>query len=89
MVLPVTNFAEKEGTYTNRKGRVQRVHAALVPPPGVLQDWEIFVRLLTHAGEKTTYQSPDEIFLQIASEVSAYSGLTYERIGEQGVQPEP
>ena len=89
VVLPVTNFAEKEGTYTNRKGRVQRVHAALVPPPGVLQDWEIFVRLLTHAGEKTTYQSPDEIFLQIASEVSAYSGLTYERIGEQGVQPEP
>ncbi len=88
VVLPATNFAEKEGTYTNRKGRVQRLRAALVPPPGPLQDWEIFTRLLAIAGEKSAYQSPGQIFLQIAAEFPRYKGLTYEQIGSQGVQPE-
>ncbi|MCH7667033.1 MAG: molybdopterin-dependent oxidoreductase [Acidobacteria bacterium] len=88
VVLPATNFAEKEGTYTNRKGRVQRLHAALVPPPGPLQDWEIFTRLLAIAGEKSAYQSPGQIFLQIAAEFPRYKGLTYEQMGSQGVQPE-
>jgi NADH-quinone oxidoreductase subunit G len=89
VVLPATNFAEKEGTYTNRKGRVQRLRAALVPPPGTLHDWQIFARLLANAGEKIAYPSPEEIFLQIAAQVPRYKVLTYERIGDEGVQPQP
>jgi len=89
VVLPATNFAEKEGTYTNRKGRVQRVRAALVPPSGALQDYEIFARLLAGSGEKITCQSSQQVFHQIASEVPRYRGLTYERIGDQGVQVQP
>jgi NADH-quinone oxidoreductase subunit G len=89
VVLPATNFAEKEGTYTNRKGRVQRLRAALVPPSGTLQDYEIFARLLASGGEKITPQSSQEVFLQIAAEVAAYQGLTYENIADQGVQTKP
>jgi predicted molibdopterin-dependent oxidoreductase YjgC len=86
VVLPATNFAEKEGTYTNRKGRVQKLNAALVPPAGALQDWEIFARLQNKAGEKIFYQSPAEIFQAIAREVVRYQGLSYAAIGDQGVQ---
>jgi len=86
VVLPATNFAEKEGTYTNRKGRVQKLNAALVPPAGALQDWEIFARLQSKAGEKIFYQSPAEIFQAIAREVARYQGLSYAAIGDQGVQ---
>ena len=86
VVLPATNFAEKEGTYTNRKGRVQKLNAALVPPAGALQDWEIFARLQNKAGEKIFYQSPAEIFQAIAREVARYQGLSYAAIGDQGVQ---
>ena len=87
VVLPATNFAEKEGTYTNRKGRVQKLNPALVPPAGVLQDWEIFVRLQGKAGEKVSYLTPAQIFQAISAEVPRYKGLSYLRIGEQGVQP--
>jgi len=88
VVLPATNFAEKDGTYTNRKGRVQRLRAALVSPPHALQDWQIFNGLLVAAGEKTTYDDPQAIFAQIASQIHAYNKLTYDRIGELGIQLE-
>ena len=86
VVLPATHFGEKEGTYTNRKGRAQRVRAAVVPPAGALQDWEIFARLLTQAGDKISYSTPSEVFQAISHNVPRYEGLTYEKIGDQGLQ---
>lgn len=87
VVLPSTNFAEKEGTYTNRKGRVQRLRPALVSPAGALQDWEIFARLGKKAGEKASYSNPEAIFQAVSAEIARYRGLTYGRIGEQGIDP--
>jgi NADH-quinone oxidoreductase subunit G len=86
LVLPSTNFAEKEGTYTNRKGRVQRINAALVPPEGALQDCDIFARLLVAAGETDGYASAEEIFTVLAQEIPAYKGMDYESIGDQGIE---
>ncbi|HXG49793.1 MAG TPA: molybdopterin-dependent oxidoreductase [candidate division Zixibacteria bacterium] len=85
VVLPATHFGEKEGTYTNRRGRVQKLNPAVVPPPGALPDSEIFRRLLERAGEKASFRAPAEIFAAIAAEVPAYRGLTYEKIGERGI----
>ena len=87
VVLPATNFAEKEGTFTNRRGRVQKLNPALVPPPGTLQDWEIFNYLLEKAGEKSSSLTPTEIFHQISVEVPRYQGMSYSAIGEQGILP--
>src|ERR1041384_4445061 len=83
VVLPATHFGEKEGTYTNRRGRVQKLNAALVPPAGALQDWQIFARLLDEG-----YAGPDEIFAALAREIPGYSGLDYEKIGALGADPE-
>jgi len=85
VVLPATHFGEKEGTYTNRKGRVQKVNAAVIPPQGVLQDADIFIRLLDAAGERVGYASPAEVFESIAREVAAYRGVDYAAIGAEGV----
>jgi NADH-quinone oxidoreductase subunit G len=84
VVLPSTHFGEKEGTYTNRKGRVQKLNAAVIPPDDALQDSEIFMRLLAAAGEKVSYPTPGEIFAALSSEVAAYKGLDYDSIGDQG-----
>jgi NADH-quinone oxidoreductase subunit G len=86
VVLPSTHFGEKEGTYTNRKGRVQKLNAATIAPEGARQDCEIFLRLLDAAGYKLSYSTPMEIFDALAKEVPAYHGLNYAAIGEQGVQ---
>jgi len=86
LVLPSTHFGEKEGTYTNRKGRVQKLNAATIAPDGAMQDWEIFVRLLDAAGEKVSFSTPSEVFDSLAQEVPAYRGLNYSVIGAQGAQ---
>jgi NADH-quinone oxidoreductase subunit G len=86
VILPSTHFGEKEGTYTNRKGRVQKVNAAIVPPQGALQDGAIFAALLQAAGEKLPYENPGAVFEAIAAEVPAYRGLSYAAIGTQGVE---
>ncbi len=86
VVLPATHFAEKNGTYTNRRGRVQRLNEAVVPPPGTLQDWEIFGRLLEESGEKIPFSAPAEIFAAISREISGYNDLTYAGIGDQGME---
>jgi predicted molibdopterin-dependent oxidoreductase YjgC len=86
VVLPATHFGEKEGTYTNRKGRLQKLNAAVIPPDGALQDCEIFIRLLDAAGERVSYSTPGEIFQALAQEIPSYQGFDYDAIGDQGVQ---
>ena len=86
VVLPATHFGEKEGTYTNRRGRVQKLNPGIVPPLGAYQDWEIFSRLLARAGEKVAYSTAAEIFSALAREIPAYGGLSYGKIGDQGFQ---
>jgi predicted molibdopterin-dependent oxidoreductase YjgC len=86
VVLPATHFGEKEGTYTNRKGRVQKLNAAVIAPEGALQDWQIFLRLLDSAGEKLSYSIPSQIFQALAEEVALYQGISYATIGDQGIQ---
>jgi NADH-quinone oxidoreductase subunit G len=86
VVLPATHFGEKEGTYTNRQGRVQKVNAAVLAPEGALQDSDIFIRLLDLAGAQDGLRTPGDIFAALAREIPAYSGLHYDAIGDQGVE---
>ncbi|MBI2181621.1 MAG: molybdopterin-dependent oxidoreductase [Deltaproteobacteria bacterium] len=86
VVLPATHFGEKEGTYTNRKGRLQKLSAAVIAPEGALQDWQIFLRLLDLAEEKLSYSTPSQIFQALAEEVALYQGISYATIGDQGIQ---
>ena len=86
VVLPAAHFGEKEGTYTNRQGRVQKLNAAVICPEGARQDSEIFLSLLDGAGQALDYATPSDIFTALTQEVPAYKGLTYDTIGAQGFE---
>src|SRR5699024_5398801 len=45
VVLPVTQWAEEEGTMTSLEGRVIRRRRVLAPPPGVRSELEILADL--------------------------------------------
>ncbi len=85
VVLPATHFGEKDGTYTNRQGRLQKLNAAVIAPDGALQDSDIFMRLLKLAGEPNDYSTPGEIFSALAREVPVYKGIDFDSIGDQGI----
>ena len=50
VVLPVTQWAEEEGTMTSLEGRVIRRRRALPPPPGVRSELEILADLAARLG---------------------------------------
>jgi NADH-quinone oxidoreductase subunit G len=85
VVFPATHFGEKEGTYTNRQRRVQKLNLAVIPPPGILQDSEIFLRLLDLAGAKLACVTPSQVFDALALEKSDYHGVSYAALGDSGV----
>ena len=57
VVLPVTQWAEEEGTLTNLEGRVLRRRALLSPPAGVRTDLEILQDLVFAAVTDALAQS--------------------------------
>lgn len=85
VILPGASPYEKEGTFTNDRGRVQRVRQAIPPPGTAKPDWEI-LSLIGGAIEAGSFEygAPSEIMHEIAGRVASYSGLNYEKIGMLG-----
>ncbi len=84
VVLPAAAFGEREGTYTNQEGRVQRVRKAVEPPGEAREDWQILVEVSARLGAKLAYQSAEQIFAEIASAVPGYGGLSYASLAPAG-----
>ena len=88
VVLPVTQWAEEEGTMTNLEGRVIRRRKAIDPPPGVASElwvWAELARRLDAPGTWST--SPAEVFDELgrasAGGRADYSGLSHERLDRE------
>ena len=85
VVLPATCFAEKDGVFTNSDRRVQRVRKAVEPPGEARADWEIIKDVMVRAGlVQPDYQSPGEIYDEMAALAPKFSGISYERIDREG-----
>jgi assimilatory nitrate reductase catalytic subunit len=86
VVLPVTQWAEEEGTLTNLEGRILRRRALLTPPPLVRSDTEILHGLAVRLGEPAEHYptEPREIFEELRSASRGgradYSGISYDRL---------
>jgi assimilatory nitrate reductase catalytic subunit len=92
VVLPVTQWAEEDGTMTNLEGRVIRRRSATAPPLGVRSDIDVIRELAARLGveDKFSFASPEEVFEEFrratAGGKADYSGITYDRIDrEDGV----
>ncbi|MBI3996325.1 MAG: molybdopterin-dependent oxidoreductase [Candidatus Omnitrophica bacterium] len=84
VVLPSTVYAEKDGTFTNFQGRVQRLNAALSPLGEARAEWEILSALATTLNLNLTFTDAPSIFTDLAKAEPAFQGLSYQIIGEQG-----
>jgi len=82
VVLPGAAYPEKEGTYVNTEGRVQRSFRALAPVGDALEDWRIIHGLAAHLGHPLSYGSLDD--LRKALETAHPTFKTLDR-----VTPEP
>jgi predicted molibdopterin-dependent oxidoreductase YjgC len=75
---------EKDGTFVNCHGRVQRIGRAFPPLEGAREDWHILLDLAAKLDLRLGYRGPADVFLGLAADLPAFAGLTYETIGAQG-----
>jgi assimilatory nitrate reductase catalytic subunit len=91
VVLPVTQWAEEDGTMTNLEGRVIRRRRAAAPPAGVRGDVDILADLARRLGCEATFATEaeaafGELRRASAGGIADYAGISYARIeAEQGV----
>jgi NADH-quinone oxidoreductase subunit G len=85
VVLPITNFSEEEGTFTNIRGRVQRFMQAKAAPGLARPSWLVLGDLLGVMGAQVQFFLPSEVFANLASSKPQFAGLSYETLGTRGL----
>jgi NADH-quinone oxidoreductase subunit G len=87
VVMPGAGFAEKRGSMVNITGRLQRLNQAILPPEGVMDDWEIIrdlVAALDH--NEPARHLIEDVFTEIVDDVEELEELTLSKIGDLGIQ---
>ncbi len=83
-VLPITSYAEQEGTFTNFEGRVQRFWPALNPPPMARPAWQVLGVVLAGLDDGSAPATAGDAFLRVAELHEPFAGLSYPQIGTRG-----
>jgi len=84
LVLPLAAWVERDGTFTNFLGRVQRFRAAVEPLGDALAGWDLFGGVLAALGGTVAGGRAELWFRELARAVPAFAGLTYQAIGDAG-----
>src|SRR5438093_11726063 len=84
-LLPGCAHAEKRGTFTNVKGRVQRFMKAVEPRGEARPEWEFLHELVYSVTGRNGFRTVEGLFNQMAQEVPAFNGLTWAGLGDLGV----
>ncbi len=88
VVLPVTQWAEEEGTMTNLEGRVLYRRQAIAPPDGVRSDLQVLKQVATLLDRGQYIEDvPEEAFAELtrasAGGKADYGGMSYGRIQQE------
>jgi NADH-quinone oxidoreductase subunit G len=84
-VLPGAAHAEKRGTFTNGKGRVQKFMKAVEAPGDARAEWEFLHDLVHNVTGQNGFVTIEGLFNQMAQEVPAFNNLTWASLGDTGV----
>jgi NADH-quinone oxidoreductase subunit G len=85
VVLPITNFAEEEGTFTNLRGRVQRFTQAKAAPGQARPSWLVLGDLLGAMGAQEQFFLPSDVFANLAANKPQFAGLSYDTLALRGL----
>jgi NADH-quinone oxidoreductase subunit G len=84
-LLPGCAHAEKRGTFTNTKGRVQKFMKAVEAPGDARAEWEFLHDLVFNVTGQNGFVTIEGLFNEMAKDVPAFNGLTWAGLGDTGV----
>lgn len=87
-ILPSCTYVEKEGTFTNFAGRVQKINRAIEPLGDSLPEWTIIRNLSRKIGKALAYFEAEDVFKDLTKNTAAFSGMSYSAIGDGGLVAE-
>lgn len=89
VILPASAFAEKSGTFTNTDRRVQLARPVVPPPGEARQDWEIIQEIARRMGCDWKYESPADVFAEMAELMPSLANITWQRLEREGAVTYP
>ncbi|HEX9780573.1 MAG TPA: molybdopterin-dependent oxidoreductase [bacterium] len=84
LVLPSAVYAEKDGTFTNADGRVQRIEAAFACAGESRPEREILGALAEALGLAKVEPEAQAVFAELVRREPAFRGLSWAALGEHG-----
>jgi len=87
LVLPSAAYVEREGTFTNFQGRVQRFRTVMEPLGEAMADWSILGRVgRALGGTDPVFAATraEQVFAGLAGQVPAFSGMSYRGLRDAG-----
>lgn len=84
VLLPIASFAETDGTFVNRAGRIQRVREAVRPPGSARSGWSVLGELLSGVGGGDVPIDAAGVFTELAASVPAFRHASHATVGDQG-----
>jgi NADH dehydrogenase/NADH:ubiquinone oxidoreductase subunit G len=82
LVLPGTSYLERDGTYVNLEGRIQRLRRAVIPPAPDELAW--ISKLAERFGVELS-PHPSQVFEEISA--TAFGGIPVGELGERAALP--
>ena len=82
-LLPITSFAETEGTLTNMEGRVQRLRVVTDPPGGARPGWQVLAELCGRFDAAASFNSVSDVIREIGQTAPGYARME-QRLSEDG-----
>ena len=85
VTLPGRLHSEKDATYTNKAGRVQRVNTAIRAFHKTRPDWMVLCGLMELLDVDNKADSAEAVFQELSENEKAFQGLQWESIGSDGI----
>ena len=83
LVLPGTSYLERDGSFFNLEGRVQRLRRAVIPPVPDELAW--IAKLAERFGVELSPHA-SEVFAELSEQL--YGGMSYGEVGERAALPD-
>ncbi|MBW1808466.1 MAG: molybdopterin-dependent oxidoreductase, partial [Deltaproteobacteria bacterium] len=86
LLVPEASFAEKDGTFTNEQGRIQKLQAVIEPRGDSQSAWQTAQQLAGFLGAAWKYKTAADISDEIAAKIPGYQELNFDNIPAEGIQ---
>src|SRR4029079_13557833 len=77
VILPGADYTEKDATWVNTEGRVQRGRLAVYPPGEAREDWKIIRAASEVLGKRLPYDSLDAVRERLAAVNPVFAGAGF------------